>query len=163
MFRTTGIAALTAAALAAPGAAGAQESGESVVAALAAVEDLGTTAHTVRQAGLADALEGEGPFTVFAPSNDAWTEVSEDRLDTLLKDEEALAAVLQDHVVAGRVAASDLEDGMTVETLSGETLEVALEDGSASVGGATVERAGIEASNGLIHQIDAVIIEDGGA
>ena len=104
----------------------------------------------LEQTGLAETLSAEGPFTLFAPTDDAFAELPEGALEAMTADE--LAEVLRAHVVAGAVTADELGD--TITTLAGTTLPV----GMASVGEATVLRADIEAANGIIHAIDTVLL-----
>ncbi len=134
--------------------------GESVVDVAAANENLSTLVTAVTEAGITDILATEGPFTVFAPTDAAFDALPEGSVDELLLPEnnEQLQMVLASHVVMGVTGADDLEDGMTVTTLSEEELEVSVaEDGTISVGGSTVTESDVEASNGVIHVIDSVI------
>ena len=113
----------------------------------------------VEAAGLVDELTGEGPFTVFAPTDDAFAALPEGTVDALLTDPEgALLDILLYHVVAGKVMSSDLSDGMTADTLQGAPITVAIADGAVTVNEANVIAADVEASNGVIHVIDAVIL-----
>lgn len=113
----------------------------------------------VQAAGLVDELTGEGPFTVFAPTDEAFAALPAGTLDTLLADPEgALRDILLYHVVAGKVMSTDLSDGMMAETLQGAPIAVSIADGAVKVNGVNVVSADIEASNGVIHVIDAVIL-----
>lgn len=113
----------------------------------------------VEAAGLVDDLTGEGPFTVFAPTDDAFAALPEGTIDTLLADPEgALRDILLYHVVAGKVMSSDLSDGMTADTLQGAPVTFTVADGAVKVDAANVVAADVEASNGVIHVIDAVIL-----
>lgn len=118
-----------------------------------------TLAAALGAAGLVDTLKGEGPFTVFAPTDDAFAALPEGTVETLLKPEnkDQLVAILTYHVVAGKVMSTDLSDGMTAATVQGGDLTVDLSDG-VKINGATVTAADIEASNGVIHVIDTVIL-----
>jgi uncharacterized surface protein with fasciclin (FAS1) repeats len=122
-----------------------------------------TLVTALQAAGLDETLKGEGPFTVFAPSDDAFAAVPAETLDALLADPEgALTDVLTYHVVAGRVMSTDLSDGMTAETVNGEPITITIgDDGTVMVNDATVTTADIETSNGVIHVIDAVLIPPG--
>lgn len=113
----------------------------------------------VTAADLVDALKGEGPLTVFAPTDDAFAALPEGTVETLLlpENKDQLIAVLTYHVVAGKVMSTDLTDDMTAETLQGSTILIDLDNG-VMVNGANVVSADIEASNGVIHVIDAVIL-----
>jgi uncharacterized surface protein with fasciclin (FAS1) repeats len=138
------------------------EATQDIVALAQATPDLSTLVDAVTAADLVETLQGEGPFTVFAPTNEAFSALG-DTLDTLLLPEnrEQLASVLTYHVVPSRALAADLSDGQTLETVSGETLEVQVEGDTVTVGGATVTQADIEASNGVVHVIDTVLQPQG--
>ncbi|HAJ35426.1 MAG TPA: beta-Ig-H3/fasciclin [Chloroflexi bacterium] len=113
----------------------------------------------VQAAGLVDELTGDGPFTVFAPTDEAFAALPAGTLDTLLADPEgALRDILLYHVVAGKVMSTDLSDGMTAETLQGAPVTFSVKDGAVKVNEANVVSADVEASNGVIHVIDAVIL-----
>ena len=113
----------------------------------------------VKAAGLVDELTGEGPFTVFAPTDDAFAALPAGTIDSLLADPEgALRDILLYHVVAGKVMSGDLSDGMTAETLQGAPVTFTVADGAVKVDAANVVAADVEASNGVIHVIDAVIL-----
>ena len=134
--------------------------GESVVDIAAANPNLSTLVTAVTEAGIAEILATEGPFTVFAPNDAAFAELPAGSVEELLLPEnnEQLQMVLASHVVMGVTSASDLEDGMTVTTLNEIELEVtATDDGTIAVGGSTVTEADLEASNGVIHVVDTVI------
>lgn len=116
-----------------------------------------TLVAAVEAAGLVDTLKGEGPFTVFAPTDEAFAALPAGTVEGLLADPEALAAILTYHVVAGKVMSTDLSDGMTATTVNGADITIGTMDG-VTVNGANVVTADIEASNGVIHVIDAVIL-----
>jgi uncharacterized surface protein with fasciclin (FAS1) repeats len=111
-------------------------------------------------AELTDALRGEGPFTVFAPTDEAFAKLPEGTLDNLLKPEnkDQLIAILTYHVVSDQAKASDAEDMAMVTTLEGNDLSITNIDGTVMVNEATVTTADIEASNGVIHVIDTVLM-----
>jgi transforming growth factor-beta-induced protein len=113
-------------------------------------------------AGLVETLDGEGPYTVFAPTDEAFAALPEGTLEALLADPEALSEILLYHVVAGEVSAAQVVELDEVETASGETLDIMVQDGVVMVGGATVTATDIDASNGVIHVIDAVLLPNGG-
>ena len=119
-----------------------------------------TLVSAVQAAGLEETLRGEGPYTVFAPSDDAFAAVPKETLDALLADPEgALTDVLTYHVVPGKVMSTDLSDGMQAETVNGQTLDITIEDdGTVMVNGAKVVTADIETANGVIHVIDTVLV-----
>jgi uncharacterized surface protein with fasciclin (FAS1) repeats len=111
----------------------------------------------IESAGLGEALAGEGPFTLFAPSEDAFAALPAGALDALLADPEALADVLTYHVIAGAVQAADIANGMNAATLEGKPLTFAL-NGGLTVNGAHVVASDLLASNGVIHVIDQVLL-----
>jgi uncharacterized surface protein with fasciclin (FAS1) repeats/predicted lipoprotein with Yx(FWY)xxD motif len=112
-------------------------------------------------AELADDLSGDGPFTVFAPTDDAFGALPAGTLDDLLADPTGdLAEILQYHVVSGKVMSGDLEDGMKVETLLGDSIMIEITDGNVFVNGAQVIIPDLEAGNGVVHVIDAVLLPD---
>lgn len=116
-----------------------------------------TLVTAVKAAGLVDTLKGPGPFTVFAPTDEAFAKVPKADLDALLADKEKLTAVLTYHVVPGKVMAADVKPGM-VKTVQGSDITVAVEGGAVKVDNATVTQTDIETSNGVIHVIDSVIM-----
>lgn len=116
-----------------------------------------TLVTAVKAAGLVDTLKGEGPFTVFAPTDEAFAKIPKADLDALLKDKEKLTAVLTYHVVPGKVMAGDVKTG-EVKTVQGNALMVQAKDGAVTVDGAKVVKTDIGASNGVIHVIDSVVI-----
>lgn len=119
---------------------------------------LSTLTTALAEAGLVETFDDSGPYTVFAPTNDAFAALPDGALDDLLADEAALTNVLTYHVVAGRLEAADLSDGQMLETLSGEQLTVDLVGDAVQVGGATVVTANVGATNGVVHLIDAVLL-----
>jgi transforming growth factor-beta-induced protein len=116
-----------------------------------------TLVTAVQAAGLTSTLQGAGPFTVFAPTDAAFDDLPAGTLDALLADTGALTEVLLYHVVPGRILASDLEDGQIVTTAEGRPFRVTL-SGGARVNGVNVIQTDVEATNGVIHIIDAVLI-----
>ncbi len=116
-----------------------------------------TLVAAVEAAGLVETLKGEGPFTVFAPTDDAFAALPEGTVEGLLEDIDALTAILTYHVVPGKVMSTDLEDGMMAATVNGAEITVSLGD-SVMINDATVVSADIETSNGVIHVIDSVIL-----
>ena len=126
---------------------------------------IGSPDHTtlvaaVQAAGLVETLQGEGPFTVFAPTNAAFAALPAGTVEGLLKPEAKadLTAILTYHVVAGNVLASDLSDGQMVTTLNGAQLKVTIKDGTVMIGDATVVAADLTGSNGVVHVIDKVLL-----
>lgn len=116
-----------------------------------------TLVAAVKAAGLVDTLKGPGPFTVFAPTDDAFAKIPKADLDALLANKEKLTAVLTYHVVPGKVMAADVKPGM-VKTVQGSDLTVAVDGGAVKVDNATVVKTDIQTSNGVIHVIDSVIM-----
>ena len=108
-------------------------------------------------AGLVDTLSSGGPFTIFAPTDDAFSKVPSETLNALLKDPEKLKGILLYHVVDGKVMSTDLSGIMKVKTLQGQELTIDASKG-VKVNDATVIKADIEAENGVIHVIDKVIL-----
>ena len=109
-------------------------------------------------AGLDGVLSSEGPFTVFAPTDDAFGLIPADVIETLLADPTGLLTqILLNHVVEGTTLSTDLSDGMMIETLQGGEVMVSITDGVVMIGNATVVMADITADNGVVHVIDAVI------
>ncbi len=122
-----------------------------------------TLVTAVEAAGLVDTLSGEGPFTVFAPTDEAFAALPEGTLDALLADTEALSDVLTYHVVAGDVKAADVVELDSATTVQGEPIAITVEDGVVTLNGsATVTTTDVEASNGTIHVIDAVLTPPAG-
>ena len=116
-----------------------------------------TLVAAVEAAGLVETLKGEGPFTVFAPTDEAFAALPEGTVEGLLADPEALADILTYHVVPGQVMAADLTDGMTAATVQGADVTFTVGD-TVMVNDATVTTPDIMATNGVIHVIDAVIM-----
>jgi len=118
-----------------------------------------TLVAAVQAAGLVDTLSGEGPFTVFAPTDEAFAALPEGTVESLLLEEnrDQLVSILTYHVVPGAVMSGDLSDGMMATTVQGSDVTVSLGEG-VMIDGANVVAADIEASNGVIHVIDAVIL-----
>jgi uncharacterized surface protein with fasciclin (FAS1) repeats len=118
-----------------------------------------TLVSAIQAAELEDTLRGAGPFTVFAPTDQAFNALPDGRLEELLDDPTGeLSQILLYHVVSGRVMAADVTDGMEVETVQGSTLTFSVQDGDVMVNDANVVSTDVEASNGVIHAIDAVLI-----
>ena len=119
-----------------------------------------TLATALTVAGLVETLKGEGPFTVFAPTDDAFAKLPAGTLDDLLKTENKakLSAILTYHVVPGKVMAKDVVGLSSAKTVNGKALSIAVKDGKVTVDSATVIKADIQCSNGVIHVIDAVML-----
>jgi len=123
-------------------------------------ENFSTLVTALQEAGLVETLQGDGPFTVFAPTNEAFAALPEGTLESLLMEEnrDQLIQVLTYHVVPGKVMSTDLSDGMTAATVEGSSVEISIGDDGVKVDNATVVTADIEATNGVIHVINAVIL-----
>jgi len=119
-----------------------------------------TLVAAVQAAGLAETLKGEGPFTVFAPTDDAFAKLPAGTLDDLLKPEnkDKLAAILTYHVVSGKVMAKDVMTMKEAKTVNGQSLMVSMEADTVMIDNAKVVTADIECTNGVIHVIDTVIL-----
>ncbi len=119
-----------------------------------------TLAAAVTAAGLVDTLKGAGPFTVFAPTDDAFAKLPAGTVDALLKDIPKLTAVLTYHVVAGKVMAADVAkmDGKSAKTVQGGNVKIGTAGGVKLNGTSNVTKTDIECTNGVIHVIDAVIL-----
>ena len=163
--------AVAAAALLATTAAGAQmaehkgmEAPAKNIVEVAVGAGFNTLVAAVKAAGLADALQGKGPFTVFAPTDAAFAKLPAGTLDALLKDPVKLAAILKYHVVSGKVMAADVVKGNGAKpaTLNGAALDITVKGGKVYVNGAQVTTADVAASNGVIHVIDAVVLPPAG-
>ena len=116
-----------------------------------------TLVAAVQAAGLVDTLKGDGPFTVFAPTDEAFAKLPEGTVEALLQDKEKLSAILTYHVVAGKKMASDVVGAQSIDTVQGGSLSVDTTDG-VKVGGASVVQTDIKTSNGVIHVIDTVLL-----
>lgn len=138
---------------------------QTIIDLAVATPELSTLVTAVQAAGLVETLSGEGPFTVLAPTNDAFAALPEGVLDNLLLPEnvEDLQGILTYHVIAANVLSSDLTNGQVVETANGGTLTVEITDAGVffvDAGGnkAQVQVADVVASNGVVHIIDAVLL-----
>lgn len=130
-----------------------------IVDTAAGAGSFNTLVAAVTAAGLVETLKGEGPFTVFAPTDEAFAALPAGTVEDLLKPEnrDKLTAILTYHVVPGKVMSGDLSDGMMAATVQGSEVKIGTSDG-VTVQGANVIQADVEASNGVIHVIDAVIL-----
>lgn len=116
-----------------------------------------TLATALTAAGLIETLKGPGPFTVFAPTDEAFAKIPKADLDALLKDKAKLSAVLTYHVVAGKVMAADVKTGK-VKTVQGSELNIEVNSSNVKVDNATITKTDIVTDNGVIHVIDTVVI-----
>jgi uncharacterized surface protein with fasciclin (FAS1) repeats len=126
--------------------------------AVAEAGGFSTLAAAVEAAGLSETLSGPGPFTVFAPTNEAFAKLPAGTVEALLEDPEALRAILLHHVVAGTVKAADVVKLKSAKTAGGTTLAIVADKTGVKVAGATVTQTDIAASNGVIHVIDSVLL-----
>ncbi len=133
-------------------------SGDTIVDVASGNPDFSTLVDAITAADLAETLSGEGPFTVFAPTNEAFEALPEGLLDALLMPEnkDALTSILTYHVLPAEVMAADVTAG-EMETVEGSTIEITT-DGGVMVNEATVVMTDVDASNGVIHAIDAVLV-----
>ena len=155
MLRKTFFAATAAVTMAASSAVFA--GGKDIVDTAAEAGTFSTLLAAAEAAGLVDTLKGDGPFTVFAPTDDAFAALPAGTVEGLLADPAALAGILTYHVVPGKVMSTDLSDDMMAATVNGADIMIDLDSG-VMVNDATVIAADIEASNGVIHVIDSVIL-----
>jgi uncharacterized surface protein with fasciclin (FAS1) repeats len=131
---------------------------KNIVETAVAAGSFNTLVTAVKAADLVETLSGPGPFTVFAPTDDAFAKLPEGTIPALLKDKEKLTSILTYHVVAGKVMASDVVNLSSAETVNGKSLTITVEDGKVMVDNATVIKTDIVCSNGVIHVIDAVVL-----
>ncbi|WP_420596423.1 fasciclin domain-containing protein [Deinococcus sp.] len=120
--------------------------------------DFSTLLTALKAAGLDETLAGEGPFTVFAPTNAAFAKIPKETLDGLLNDKEQLTKVLTYHVVPGKVMAADVMKMESADTVEKSPVKVMVDGDTVMINDATVTQADIEASNGVIHVIDTVLM-----
>jgi uncharacterized surface protein with fasciclin (FAS1) repeats len=131
-----------------------------IVDVAVSVGSFNTLAAALEAAGLIETLKGEGPFTVFAPTDEAFAQLPEGTVEALLADKEKLTAILLYHVVPGRVMASEVVELDKATTANGQDVRIKVRYGSVYVNGAKVVTADVEASNGVIHVIDKVILPE---
>lgn len=136
--------------------------GKDIVDTAVAAGQFETLVAAVKAAELVDTLKGEGPFTVFAPTDAAFAALPEGTVDELLKPEnkEQLQSVLTYHVVAGKIMAEDAMAADSATTVQGQDLTISTMDGKVMINDATVVQADIAASNGVIHVIDGVLMPE---
>jgi uncharacterized surface protein with fasciclin (FAS1) repeats len=121
--------------------------------------DFSTLVKAVQAAGLVDTLNGEGPFTVFAPTNEAFAKIPADQLNAILADKAKLTSILTYHVVPGKIMAADLKPGeQSVTTVEGSEAQVIVNDAGATYADANISATDVEACNGVIHVIDSVVV-----
>lgn len=135
--------------------AGSQE--QDIVDTAVAAGSFKTLVTALKEAGLVETLKGKGPFTVFAPTDEAFAKIPKDQLNALLADQKKLTAVLTYHVVPGKAVAADVKSG-PLKTVQGQTLKVEVSSMGVQVDNAKVIKADVMASNGVIHVIDTVLM-----
>jgi uncharacterized surface protein with fasciclin (FAS1) repeats len=146
-------------AVVASNAAAATKANEDIVDTAVAAGNFNTLVIAVQEAGLVETLKGDGPFTVFAPTDEAFAKIPKEQLDALLADKEKLVAVLTYHVVPGKVMAADVAGLKSAKTVQGQEITIDTSEG-VRVDEATVIQADVVASNGVIHVIDTVILPE---
>ena len=156
MIRRTFIALTAAASLMSTAAFAADKD---IVDTAVGAGDFTTLVAAVQAAGLVDTLKGEGPFTVFAPTDEAFAALPAGTVEDLLKPEnkDKLVAILTYHVVPGKVMSTDLSEGLKAATVNGAEVTITL-DGGPKVNGAVISAPDVAASNGVIHVIDSVLL-----
>lgn len=155
------LATLALAALSGPAASGHHEKpGKDIVATAVSAGQFTTLATALEAAGLVGTLQGDGPFTVFAPTDEAFARLPEGTVAELLKPEnrEMLQAVLTYHVVAGKVTSGKVAGLDRADTVNGKAVRIAVNQGNVMINDATVVQADVAASNGVIHVIDRVLL-----
>lgn len=132
-----------------------------IIAVASSAGDFNTLVAAVKAAGLVETLEGPGPFTVFAPTDEAFSKLPKGAVEDLLKPEnkEKLVSILTYHVVAGKIMAADVKT-MKVKTVNGKELDAKVKNGAVTVNNAKVVKTDLAASNGVIHVIDTVLLPD---
>ena len=156
MLKRLLVAAVAVAALSAPSAVQA-DSHKDIVDTAVAAGSFKTLAAALQAAGLVDTLKGKGPFTVFAPTDEAFAKIPKAALDALIADKAKLTKVLTYHVVAGKVMAADVVKLKEAKTVEGQMVKIDASSG-VMVNNAKVVKADVEASNGVIHVIDTVLM-----
>ena len=139
-------------------AAGGMQANKDIVDTAVGAGSFKTLVTAVKAAGLVDTLKGEGPFTVFAPTDAAFAKLPKGTVEALLQDKEKLAAILTYHVVPGKVMAKDVAGLSSAKTANGQSLSITAENGEVMVNNAKVVQVDIPCSNGVIHVIDTVVL-----
>jgi len=158
MIKQLTVALSVAALAAAPGSVDAQTNDKDIVTIAVEAGSFTTLAAALEAADLVGVLQGDGPFTVFAPTDEAFAKLPAGTVEALLADKEALTRILTYHVVAGNVGSAAVVGLSEAETLAGIMAPIEVRMGSVYVAGAKVTTADVTASNGVIHIIDAVMI-----
>jgi len=131
---------------------------KNIVETAVAAGSFKTLAAALQAAGLVETLSGKGPFTVFAPTDEAFAKLPAGTVEALLKDKQKLTAILTYHVVAGNVPSSEVVKLTSAKTVNGQDVKIQVMDGKVMVNNAHVVKADVKASNGVIHVIDTVIL-----
>lgn len=152
-----GVLAVLGSAVSVP-ARGADQPEKDIVDTAVGADQFSTLVKAIKTAELVDTLKGEGPFTVFAPTDEAFAKVPKEKLDALLKDKKALTGVLTYHVVPGKVMAADVVKLDAAKTAQGKSLTIVTKDGKVAINGANVTKTDIVCKNGVIHVIDSVLL-----
>jgi uncharacterized surface protein with fasciclin (FAS1) repeats len=134
------------------------EPSKDIVDTAAGDDQFKTLVAAVKAAELVETLKLDGPFTVFAPNDDAFAKLPKEKLEALLKDKEALAKILKYHVVDKKLMAADVTKLESAKTVQGKELKVEAKDGGVKINDAKVLKADIACKNGVIHVIDAVLL-----
>jgi uncharacterized surface protein with fasciclin (FAS1) repeats len=143
-----------------PGEAGSEDPSKNIVEIAVSDGSFNTLVTAVKAAGLVETLSGGGPFTIFAPTDEAFAQIPEEKLNALLANKEALTAILTYHVISGKVMAEDVVKLRSAETVNGQSVDIKVWDGKVMIDDAQVITADVEASNGVIHVINKVILPD---
>ena len=155
---TATVAALALAVSVAAPARAAEPKAKDIVDTAVAAGSFNTLATALKAAGLIETLKGKGPFTVFAPTDDAFKKLPAGTLEKLLADKAQLTKVLTYHVVAGKVMAADVVKLTSAKTVEGSEVKISVANGAVKVNGANVVKTDVVASNGVIHVIDSVLL-----
>lgn len=133
---------------------------QTIVQNISSDPELTTMASVLRKAGLVDDLDGTGPYTILAPTNEAFEALPEGTIEDLMKPEnkERLVEILKGHVIAGKTNAADLQDGNTLRTMANAPLKIAKKTDQVMINGAEIEKADVISSNGVIHVINKVLV-----
>jgi uncharacterized surface protein with fasciclin (FAS1) repeats len=152
------MAVLAVAALSVPGVAAGTGENKDIVDTAVAAGSFKTLATALQAAGLIETLKGKGPFTVFAPTDEAFAKLPAGTVEGLLKDKEKLKKILLYHVVPGNVMAKDVVKLKSAKTAEGSSVKITVANGKVKVDNANVVKTDVGATNGVIHVIDTVIL-----
>ena len=131
-----------------------------IVAVAVEAGSFNTLAAALQAANLVETLQGEGPYTVFAPTDEAFAKLPEGTVEALLKDKEALTQILLYHVVSGKVTSGEVVKLESAKTIEGQEVMIKVSEGSVYINDSKVTSADVMASNGVIHVIDTVLIPE---